>query len=736
MRCDKCDLHIGAKQVVQGLGPPFGTIMVIGINPGKQEDREGYPFVGGSGRILDKLLYGAGIRRSACWVTNIVKCASPGNRRPTPEEIIACKDQLNAELLTFKPNVIIALGDVALEVLTGKKGITKYRGSILPTPNWIPHKCKVVPTFHPSYLMRGQQHFWSTVVADMMKAKVHSDSPDIKLTPTWYEVYAPGRHADQWIKDNLMDYRIPISFDIETPGVLVPWNHKPLGISFSWKEGDAINFHWYKNFHMIKAIMEGPAPKIVQRGTFDVFFMMYHGVKTNNLWYDTKIGQHLLAPQLPNDLAYLTSVHTDIPYYKPGGKGGGIYKLTAAELAKYNNEDADATRRIAMEMVKETEEEGQLDLMVHQCELVHTLSRMQIRGVKVCLNTVAKELQYISATIDHTEELFASKDINIRSGQQLGELITGLGFKLPKTKSGKQYKTNAETLGKLEPHPVIKKIMEFKTLDKLRSTFLNGMKQRLVNGRIHTTYSITGTKTGRLSSRDPNLQNVPERTRHIFVPDGDVFVNADYTGFEVRMLAAICGDKKMQRDLDDGLRIHDIIALECYGDRELTPPEKLRAKAVVFGTAYGRTAGSIAREFGCTKKEAERLQGLVTGLYPGIQRYLRKMEQLKVAKSIFNRTKHFEGQVTEMYNFPIQSSGSDVLLQAMVRVDNALMKEDIGQLALTVHDNIVIDTDLNYVDDVITICKEEMEKPIPEAGGMCFPITIKVGPNWRDLKSI
>jgi len=735
MRCDKCPLHIGAKQIVQGLGPPFGDIMVVGMNPGKQEDLDGFPFSGGSGRILDKLLYASGIRRSACWVTNVVKCTTPGNRRPNTEELLACKPHLMKEMDMFKPNVVIALGDVALEMLCGKKGITKYRGSILPVASWISHKCKVVPTFHPSYLMRGQQHFWSTVEADMAKALKHSTSPEISLVETHYETY-DGNTGDTWIKDNLMNSSIPISFDIETPGVLQPWKGRPLGISFSWAEGCAMNFNWYKNFHIIKAIMEGPAPKIVQRGTFDVYYMMYWGVKTNNLWFDTKVGQHLLAPQLPNDLAYLVSVHTDIPYYKPGGKGGGVMKMTAKELAKYNNEDADGTRRVAMEMVKETEEYGQTELMANQMLLVKTISKMQIRGVKVDLEAVRSELQHISETIDHTEELFLSKNINIRSGAQLGDLIIGLGFKLPKTKSGKQYRTNREALEKLAPHPVIKKILQFKTLDKLRSTFLNGMKQRLVEGRIHTTYSITGTKTGRLSSRDPNLQNVPEVVRNIFIPDGDVFVNADYKGFEVAMLAAICGDKKMQQDLDDGLRIHDIIGLECYGDRELEPAEKLRAKAVVFGTAYGRTAGSIAREFGCTKKEAERLQSIVLGKYPGVSQYLRRMEQTKVAKSIFNRVKHYEGMVTEMYNFPIQSSGSDVLLQAMNRVDETLSREDIGCLALTVHDNIVVDTDLNYVDDVITICKREMEMPIPEAHGKIFPISIKVGPNWRDLKSI
>jgi uracil-DNA glycosylase family 4 len=340
--CKKCDLCSTRIQVVCGVGPPKGNMMIIGRNPGAQEDREGYPFVGGAGGILNRLLKDAGIKRSQCYVTNVVKCFTPKNREPSPIEVKSCIPYLIEEIRAYKPNIIIALGDLALKALTGKQSITTFRGSLLTSSAM---NIKVLPTFHPAYIMRGQHEYWSTVVSDLTRAKQEETFPEINLVPLDYQTYDPFKYSLEWIEDTFMDPEKYISFDIETPGVLKPWQGGVIGISFGYGMGKALHFN-VRNLDMAYYILRGPAPKVVQRATFDVFFLKYHGVEVNNVWFDTKLAQHIISPVLPNGLPYLASVHTDVPFYKPSKneEGGGVVSMSAEKLAEYNNTDAEIGR--------------------------------------------------------------------------------------------------------------------------------------------------------------------------------------------------------------------------------------------------------------------------------------------------------------------------------------------------------------------------------------------------------
>jgi len=727
-QCTKCDLSKTRTQIVQGLGPPKCAIMLVGRNPGYDEDREGLPFVGGAGRVLNALLRDAKIRRSECFVTNVCRCLSPGNKAPTEEEIAACWEYLKADIESHEPNIIIALGNEALTVLTGKVGITNWRGSLIYGLAKVP---KVMPTFHPSYIMRGNQKYWTTVVRDLERAKEASYEATLRRTPTYYETWFP-EYGDP--PDELFDPANPVSFDIETPGTLKPWEGDVLGIAFSWGLGRSMHFDMrdVRGREQAVRILEGPAPKIVQRGTFDWYYLKYYGIETNNMYFDTKTAAYLVCPILPNDLAYLTSVYTDVTYYKPGS-GKNIGRMSRSELSQYNNTDADTTRRIMLPLKQELKENGQWELFQTQTRLIKVISKMQCRGIKLDLSAVEEEVKTIGEAIDSTEKIFWSQGINIRSGAQIGDLLVNMGMSLKRTKGGQQYRTSKEDLEKLE-HPVVKRILYFRELDKLRSTFLEGMRSRLIGGRIHTTYSQTRTKTGRLASSDPNLQNVPRRSRHIFVPDGGLFVEGDYGQFEIRIIAAVTGDKALQRDLDDGVNIHENICAEVYGREEISSKELLRAKAIVFGTMYNRQPESIAKEFGISRAEALKLQAVVTGRYPAILRFQASVTNKTVIKSAYNRFKYFEGNIAEMYNFPIQSAGSDTLLGSMAILDERLERElPEVHLALTVHDNLVVDCTLKDKDAAIILIRECMERPIPELGDRCFPIKITSGSNWRDL---
>jgi len=725
MQCTKCGLSKTRTQVVKGLGPEKCQIMIVGRNPGYDEDKEGRPFVGGAGRVLNSLLRDAKIRRSECYVTNVCKCLTPANRPPAQAEIDACSTYLQEEMAKCQPNIIIALGSEALTALTGKAGITHWRGSL------IGNTYKVMPTFHPSYIMRGNQKYWTTVVRDLERAKEASYDSVLRLTPTYYDTWAP---EDGDPPGELFDPANPISFDIETPGTLKPWEGDIIGIAFGYGSGRSIHFDMRspRDREQAKRILEGPAPKIVQRGTFDWYYLKYYDIETANMYFDTKTAAHLVCPILPNDLAYLTSVYTDIPYYKPYS-GKSIGKMSRSELSDYNNSDADSTRRIMLPLKQELEENGQWELMQTQVKLIKVISKMQLRGVQLDLSVVKAEVKAIGEMIGKTEKIFWSQGINIRSGAQVGELLVSMGMNLKRTKGGKQYRTRKEDLESLT-HPIIGRILHFRELDKLRSTFLEGMRSRMVGDRVHTTYSQTTTKTGRLSSSDPNLQNVPVRSRHIFRPDGGLFIEGDYSQFEVRIIAAVTGDEAMDQDLGDGVNIHENICMEVYDREEISPRELLRAKAVVFGTMYNRQPESIAKEFGISRAEAVKLQAVVTGKYPKILDFQASVTDKQVIQSAYGRYKYYDGNIAEMYNFPIQSAGSDTLLTSMAILDERLEKElPNAHLALTVHDNIVVDCSERDKDDVIVLMRESLERPIPELGGRIFPIKIKIGTNWRDM---
>lgn len=738
MRCIKCELHKSSKQVVLGLGPPNAKIMIVGMCPGVDEDNQGEPFVGGAGRVLGALLKEAGIRRSECYITNVCKCHPPSNRAPLPEEVEACLSYLEEEIRVVKPNIIIAFGDLPLRVLTSKTGITNWRGSIMPSKYHI----KALPTFHPAYLMRGNQHYWSTVLRDLTLVKEQSEFPEIRKESVCYEIYDPATHSDAWIESNLLNVSNPISFDIETPGVLKPWKGPVIGCAFGYAHGRSIHFNMRLPSHYAtaKRVLEGPAPKIVQRGTFDWMFLKYHGIHTNNLAFDTKIAQHFLAPNLPNSLAYLASVHTDVNFYKPAkGPGGGVIDMTPAELAEYNNIDGDVTRRIYFPLKKELEESGMTAIFDKNIALIKTLSKMMLRGVKINLKAVSDEVEMIKAKNDAFENMFMDKGINIRSSAQIGELLFDLGFPLQRTPSGKQYKVNAEVLSKID-HPLAKKLLQFRELDKLRSTFLESMPAHLVLGRVHTTYEITGTVTGRLASKDPNLMNIPRRTRHIFIPDGGLFVEADYSQFELRIIAALitmwCNDDTLERDLADGVNIHLMICQEVYKKEDVNDKELLRAKAAVFGTVYGRSAISLAREFKVSNVEAERIQHTILGRYQGIGKYHDLVGAIKEVRSAYGRLKQVGSStsINELFNFPVQSTAGETLKDSLTLLDERLEEPDA--LALTVHDNLIVDTSENNKHNVIALVKEVMERPIPELENRRFPCKITTGINWRDLKKI
>ncbi|MBE5785245.1 MAG: DNA polymerase I [Clostridiales bacterium] len=442
----------------------------------------------------------------------------------------------------------------------------------------------------------------------------------------------------------------------------------------------------------------------------------------------------------------------------------GSLKTLAAERLGISEGNAAALVKLCESMMPELEEKG-LGTLYREMELPLERVLFDMEHVGFTLNSeVLREMSTaFKKRIDAiAEEIFvlAGEPFNILSTKQLGTvLFEKLG--LPpwkKTKSG--YSTDAESLEKIEDkNPIVKLIIEYRTLSKLCSTFLDGLLAvvRPESGRVHTSFNQNVTATGRISSTEPNLQNIPVRTelgreiRKAFVPSkGNVLVDADYSQIELRLLAHMSGDESMIRAFREGDDIHRRTASEVFDVPfdAVTSAQRSAAKAVNFGIVYGISDFGLARNLNITRKEAARYIELYLLRYPGIHRYMqesvesgrrdgfvttlmgRRRDLPELKSSNFN-TRSFGERVA--MNMPIQGTAADIIKLSMVRVHDALKREGLkAKLVLQIHDELIIDAPKDEAERVAGILRSSMENVI----NLSVPLyaDVKIGNSWFETK--
>lgn len=394
--------------------------------------------------------------------------------------------------------------------------------------------------------------------------------------------------------------------------------------------------------------------------------------------------------------------------------------------------------------------------------LCPVLARMELAGFLVDERALGAFGAMLSGQIDAlTGEIYAlaGKTFNINSPKQLGEvLFDKLLLPAPKkTKTG--YSTNADVLEKLRPlHPIVDKILEFRELSKLKSTYADGLAKVIApDGRIHTNFQMTVTATGRLSSTEPNLQNIPIRRelggeiRKMFVaPEGRTLVDADYSQIELRILAHISGDSHMINAFLTGEDIHRSTAAQVLGipPEEVTPQQRSHAKAVNFGIVYGISAFSLSEDIGVSVAEARNYINTYMAAYRGVADYMEKViaeaKETGVARTLYGRirpmpelkasnftVRSFGERVAR--NMPIQGAAADIMKIAMVNVDRALRESGLdARLLLQVHDELIVECAESDADTVRALLKREMEG----AATLTVPLTVEAhaGHNWYEAK--
>ncbi|MFN2428863.1 MAG: DNA polymerase I [Cryomorphaceae bacterium] len=572
-----------------------------------------------------------------------------------------------------------------------------------------------------------------------------------------------------------------VCFDTETTSLDA--NQADLvGISFSWKSGEAYYIPLPESRKGAQKILEDLKPffhdeKIEKTGhnlKYDITVLQWYEMEVKGKMFDTMLAHYLIQPDMKhnmNDLAETYLQYRPISIETLIGKKGKSQKsmrdISVEEVAPYASEDADITFRLYEIFSKEVNGNKSLKELFYNIEmpLMPVLARMEACGVHIdreALEAISKKLEEETKSLEKSIYEAAGEKFNIASPKQLGVILfekLEISEKPKKTKTG-QYSTNEETLAKLEDkHEIVKYILEYRQVVKLKSTYVDALPE-LINSRderIHTTYMQAVAATGRLSSQNPNLQNIPIRTergreiRKAFIPSSKerVILAADYSQIELRLMAELSGDKGMLDAFKNGEDIHSATAAKVFDvdSDEVSREMRSKAKVVNFGIIYGISAFGLSQRINISRSEAGEIIKNYFNKYPGIKSYMdeciefaRKngyvetiMKRRRYLKDINSKNATVRGFAERnAINAPIQGSAADMIKIAMIKVDEKFRKEEFkSKMVLQVHDELVFDADKSELDTIMPIIEKEMKNAFPDLG---VPIEVEMdtGSNWLE----
>lgn len=560
-----------------------------------------------------------------------------------------------------------------------------------------------------------------------------------------------------------------------------------VGISLAIREGEA----WYLpvlapsgeptlDLSMIKEYL-GPIladPSTIVQGhnlKYDLKVLAQAGLPVAGPLFDTMVAEWVLNPDTPLGLksqawTRLGVQMTEITELIGTGRAQTTMDRVPVErVAPYACADADLTHRLAHVLEPELKAREQYDLFRElEMPLLPVLTSMELIGIKVdlaWLETLSAEFSDRLQALEHSIYEHAGGPLNINSTQQLSDvLFVHLGLPAhgtQKTKSG-HYSTRASVLENLQgKHPIVDAILAYRELAKLQSTYVDALPL-LVNpdtGRVHTSYSPTGAVTGRISSRNPNLQNIPirseegRRVRRAFTAEaGWVLLGADYSQVELRVMAHVSRDAGLVEAFQRGEDIHTTTAAAVYGVplEEVSYEMRAVAKTVNFGLIYGQSAYGLARQLGLTVDEAQQFITRYFERFPGVHAYMERVQRDAAAKgyveTLLNRRRYFpelaanspttanqrQAAVRMAINTPIQGSAADIIKLAMIRMHRMLAEAELrSRMLLQVHDEVVLEVPEDELDAARAVVREAMEDAIEL--DVQLQVDIEVGPNWLDM---
>ena len=490
--------------------------------------------------------------------------------------------------------------------------------------------------------------------------------------------------------------------------------------------------------------------------------LKWHGIDIDQVEYDTMIASYLLEYNQKEDIAYLANeLGYSIPFKEElydKKKGYEEEKIERACIAK-----AKFIYETKKQLLEALKQEELLNLFYEiEMPLSNVLATMEYNGICVNKKTLQEMGEEIQIKIDLTKNTiynYAGEEFNISSPVQLGEVLFEK-LNLPHGKKGKNgYSTAADVLEKLkDKHPIIPEILEYRMLTKLYTTYIEGLIDMIMDdGKIHTIYTQTLTRTGRLSSIEPNLQNIPIRheygklIRKAFVPSpNSLIVSSDYSQIELRILAHVAHIPQLIQAFQEGADIHSKTASDIFkvGEQEVTKDMRRVAKAVNFGIIYGISSYGLSENIGVTPKEAQNFSDNYMGTYPGVQTYMdetiQSAHQNGYVRTMFHRKRTIpelenknymirQGAERMALNTPIQGTSADIIKKAMIDIDAAFRREHIqSKMIVQVHDELVFDcleSEFEKVKQIVVDCMEQvMELEVP------LKVDVEYGSDWYQAK--
>ena len=603
-----------------------------------------------------------------------------------------------------------------------------------------------------------------------------SQKLNIENTDKVYQ-YINSPKAQRVLVENLLSQKA-VCFDTETTS-LEETEAELIGLSFSYKKGLAYYIPISENQEEAKKTLEIFRPffeeknilKIAHNIKYDYKVLKNYDIEVQGAIFDTMIAHYLINPDMKHGMDYLSEIYLN---YTPisiesliGKKGknqGNLRSVSLKQQTDYAAEDADVTFQL-YEIFEQKLKEENIENLFYRIEmpLMKVLAKMELVGIsldKECLKKESLELENDLKNLEKKIFEFSEEEFNLNSPKQLGEILfekLKLDAKAKKTKTG-QYSTSEEVLQKLESkHEIIKHILEYRTYQKLKSTYVDALPMQVneKTGRIHTNFMQTVAATGRLSSVNPNLQNIPIRTlrgqqvRAAFIAsEGKKIISADYSQIELRLIAEISGEKNMIEAFQKGEDIHASTAAKLFNIplNAVTKLQRSQAKTVNFGIIYGVSSFGLSEQTGLSRTEAKQMIDAYFETYPRLKEYMN--EQIMTARkngyveTILGRKRYLKDINSANFvvkghaernaiNAPIQGSAADIIKLAMINIDRELENQKMEtKMLLQVHDELIFETSIDEIETAKILIKTQMET----AYATQVPLLTEVGvaDNWLD----
>lgn len=752
-----------ASTFVAPEGPAGAKVMIIGEAPGEREDQSGRPFVGPAGRMLNGFLRRAGLDRDEVFITNVIKYRPPGNNIKTKEaqaEIANNVNSLLREIRLVKPQVIVPVGNTALQALGIRFKIGDCRGFIIRTAFG-----KVIPTWHPAFIFRQQQEMvtcqmdWHKIARHCKTTTMPVFRENFELNPTIEDV---ERLATLIANKADSGQQVRIGLDLETEYIEgSPLNTpiKLVGISTGEGRATVIPFvcqdgsdYWKSEDETLRAIMaignilENPNIEIIAHNAlFDILVLMNHGFSVRAKVFCTQIGQSLIYFPSKHSLNYVASVYTDFP----------PWKLTAGHTDKqfryYNARDSVVLHHVYKGEQENIYDNGLQHVTKIVMETIVPTCQMMLNGLAIdqnAYNEITLRLEdKLGQLASDLRSYAGDPTFNPDAPDQVGKLLFDK-YKLRsgvKTKGGKK-STSQDVLNRLSlrypDNVVVTTMQDYRHFGQQYKTFVKNLYIH-TDGRVHSQFRLDRAASGRYSSSEPNLQNLPARQdedgfiRGLYrVPVGRMLVAADYSQIELMIFAELANDEIWKAAFRNGDDVHAINGDALLGKYD--PKYRTFIKNFIYGLIYGSEGGEVEKVAPKELIEVISVSQMMANLketHPALFTYRQEIEaqvnEKKWVANAFGRRRWFpkkelsKADYRSAYNHPIQGTAADIMHMRTPLLHQSLNPES-DKLVLQLHDAFYVETDDRSVDRVANTLKTVMEGHIVTPVGYEFDLTADV----------